>query len=342
MKIFLYLTWVSFFLFTGCGFEYKKAPTASGVKVENISVSNYFNLGPNFQYFDKIPSRVLVIGAAQTETLLDLEVGDSILAAVKYEDNMESPIRAVNQNAFQNLNFISRKEINRENILLLQPDMIISEESWFTKGKLCSTQYWNDKGIHTMVSLSTTAPRKINRPETIENEMEYILELGRIYKKEDQAQKIVTETMKRFKNIKEKTNHLPSPKVMILDIFSLTTSYGKNKIAGNIAYHLGANVSPTTAVVNDEFIMSENPDVVFVITYDDTETRLSLLKDKPAFQNLKFIKNKQLYGIPLKYAYGPMTRTIDAAGYMAERIYPGHFSFEKEFDFHKNRSSNPE
>lgn len=334
MKFKIFTLCGALLLMTGCSFEYTQKPTQEGIEVENIAISNYFETGPNKQYFTKIPSRVLVIGASQTETLLDLEVADSILAAVKYEDNIYYPIREVNQKAFQNLHFISRQELNLEGVLKLAPDMIISEESWFTKGKLLSTDYWNKKGVHTMVTLSTTAPRKVNKPETLENEMKYILDLGRIYHKETQAQKITTETMNRINEIHEKAIKLPKQKVMILDLLSVTTSYGRNKIAGNIASHLGADISATTAVVNDEFIMKENPDVVFVITYGDYKTRLPLINNKPAFQNLNFIKNKRLYPIPLKYAYGPMTRSIDAADYMAERIWPGEFSFEKEYNFH--------
>ena len=103
MKFKIFTLCGALLLMTGCSFEYTQKPTQEGIEVENIAISNYFETGPNKQYFTKIPSRVLVIGAAQTETLLDLEVADSILAAVKYEDNIYYPIREVNQKAFQNL-----------------------------------------------------------------------------------------------------------------------------------------------------------------------------------------------------------------------------------------------
>ena len=80
--------------------------------------------------------------------------------------------------------------------------------------------------------------------------------------------------------------------------------------------------------------MEENPDVVFVVTYGDEESVLHRLRDKPAFQHLSFIRNNRLYSIPLKYAYGPMTRIIDAAGYMGHCMYPDLINYEKEYDFH--------
>lgn len=220
-----------------------------------------------------------------------------------------------------------------EKILAVHPDLIVSEESWFSKNRLGSTDYWNRKGIHTMVTLNTTSPGKTNEPETVEKEMKYILDLGRIFKKEEQAEKIVDETWARIHEIKESTRYEKPPKVMVLDLLSTTISYGRNKIAGNIAYSLGADVPETTAAVSDEEIMKENPDVVFLVTYGDAEDRLARLKNKKAFSHLNFVQNDRIYPIPLKYAYGPVTRTIDAAGYMAERIYPGRFHFEKEYDF---------
>ena len=81
-------------------------------------------------------------------------------------------------------------------------------------------------------------------------------------------------------------------------------------------------------------IIKENPDIVFVITYDDAETRLARLKNKKAFSHLNFVRSGRIYEMPLKYAYGPMTRVIDSAGYMVGLMYPGQFDFPKEYDFH--------
>lgn len=124
------------------------------------------------------------------------------------------------------------------------------------------------------------------------------------------------------------------PKVMILDRMSILASYGRKKIAGDMAASIGGVVPNTTAAVSDEMMMKLDPDVVFLVVYRDEEKELAWLRNRPAFRNLSFVKNHRLYGIPLKYVYGPQTRTIDAIGYMAERMYPGMFDFPKEYDFH--------
>lgn len=79
-------------LISGCG-KMPETQQIQGTPVDNIRVENYFDLGVNHEYFTKVPQRVLVIGAAQTEALLDLGVEDSILYSVKYEDNPVFPIK---------------------------------------------------------------------------------------------------------------------------------------------------------------------------------------------------------------------------------------------------------
>lgn len=320
-------------LLSGCGLT-ALPPEKEGVRIENIQVENYFRLGPHVEYFPTPPKRALVIGAAQTELFLDMGLEESILGAVKYEDDIDFPIKACNENAFEALPFVDRRILSMERVREMQPDLIVSEESWFSKNRLGSTAYWNERGVATMVSLNTTSPGKTNAPETVDNEIQFIRDMGKIYRKEDQAERMASAIEERFAFVREKTKDKTPPKVMIFDLLSTTISYGRNKIAGDIAARLGGRVPETTASVGDETIISENPDVVFVVTYDGDMSPLEWMKEKQAFQHLSFMERGQMYPIPLKYAYGPMSRVIDAAGYMAERMYPGEFDFPEEFDFH--------
>ena len=185
-----------------------------------------------------------------------------------------------------------------------------------------------------MVPLNTTSPGKLNQVETVEKEMKFIRDLGIIFHKEEEAEKIVSATENRIHDIAKTVEYHKKPKVMILDRMSILASYGRKKIAGDMAASIGGVVPDTTAAVSDEMMMKLDPDVVFLVVYRDEEKELAWLRNRPAFRNLSFVKNHRLYGIPLKYVYGPQTRTIDAIGYMAERMYPGMFDFPKEYDFH--------
>lgn len=329
------LLWVCL-LMTGCGVTSDTSvsmPKENGRLVENIKVENYYETGANKEYFTTIPKKVIVIGANETETLLDLGVAESIFLADDGQNNAEYGIKEINKPTFENLQKINRRTITSEHFLELQPDMIIAEQQFFSKNYLGSTDYWNQKGIYTMVPLNTTSPGKLNQEETVDKEMKFIMDLGQIFHKEEQAEKIVQATYGRIEEIKQATQDVPKPKVMILDRMSILASYGRKKIAGDMATAIGGEVPDTMAAVSDEQMMKINPDVVFMVVYRDAESELDWIRNKQAYRNLNFIKNKRLYGIPLKYVYGPQTRTIDAIGYMAERMYPGMFQFVKEASF---------
>ena len=323
-------------LLTGCGMNHTSFVSSSepqGTLVENIKVENYFEIGINREYFTSIPKKVIVVGANETETLLDLGVEDTIMGADDGQNNKTYDIKKVNQEKFQNLPKIDRRTITSEHMLELQPDLIIAEQQFFSKRYLGSTEYWNQKGVYTMVPLNTTSPGKLNQEETIDKEMKYIQDMGKIFHKEEQAKTIVQTTYGRIQQIRDAVANEPKPKVMILDKMSILASYGRKKIAGDMVSSIGGIVPDTMAAVSDEQMMDINPDVVFMVVYRDEDSELEWIRCKSAYRNLNFIKNHRLYGIPLKYVYGPQTRTVDAIGYMAERMYPEKFHFPKETTF---------
>jgi iron complex transport system substrate-binding protein len=299
----------------------------SGRIVDNSRVENYFRTGINRQMFSGIPSRVLVIGANEIETLIELGVEGSVIAALNYQDNEEFGIRKKNKQAFAALPLLPRDKVNMEYVLWLRPDLIIAQQEFFSKNRLGSTDYWNSKGIYTMVPPNTTSPGKHSEPETIEKEMKFIRDMGIIFHKETRAEEMISKTWDRIHMIQNTVKALEKPKVMILDLISVVVSYDRSKIAGDVVVSMGASVPYTPAVISPEHMIKEDPDVVFVVSYDGAEYRLNRIRQNKAFRNLKFMKNHQLHAIPLKYVYGPETRTLDAAEYMANRIYPELFSF---------------
>ena len=154
---------------SGC--QLQKSPPAEEYSrpfVENIKVENYYETGVNREYLSDVPQRVIVIGANETETLLDLGVEDAILAADDGQNSQWYGIKASNEKAFQRLPRIGRSTIQAEHFLEMHPDMIIAEQQFFSKTRLGSTDYWNSKGILTMVPLNTTSPGKLNQVETVE------------------------------------------------------------------------------------------------------------------------------------------------------------------------------
>lgn len=318
----------------GCGDKEHSVPTSAesdARTVDNIRVENYFEMGTNREYFHDVPHRVLSVGANETELLLDLGVADSILSATDGQNNLAFDIKVANRRVFDAVPKMPRTGVVTETVLAMQPDLILAQQQFFSKKYLGSTDYWNARGIYTMVPFNTTAPSKSNQRETLEREMQFIRDMGIIFHKEERAERIVRDTYDRIALVKEAVKEESVPRVMILDRMSVLASYGREKIAGDMVTALGAEVPNTPAAIAEEYLMELDPDVVFLVVYRNEEEELAFLRDNPALQSLKFIREKRLYGIPLKYVYGPQTRTIDAVGYMAECIWPGKFHFPKEY-----------
>lgn len=250
----------------------------SGRIINNSRVENYFRTGTNRQKFREIPSRVLVIGANEIETLIELGVEGSVIAALNHQDNGEFGIRKKNKTAFSVLPLLPREKVNMEYVLWLRPDLIIAQQEFFSKNRLGSTDYWNDKGIYTMVPPNTTSPSKHSEAETIEKEMQFIRDMGIIFQKETRAEEIISNTWGRIDMIQNTVKGLDKPKVMILDLISVMVSYDRSKIAGDIVASLGASVPYTPAAISPEHIIQEDPDVVFVVSYDDEEYRLNRIR----------------------------------------------------------------
>lgn len=319
---------ICFMFLAGCGNQGKHITslenntTYKAVVVNNIQVDNYFVTGINTEHFQSMPKKVLVIGANESELLMDLGVEQSIAMAVNHQDNKVFGIKQSNQAVWNELPHMLVSQLNMEQVLQLAPDLIVAQQEFFSKNRLGSTEYWNKKGIYTMVPPNTTAPGKQNEPETIQKEMDFIIDMGRIFHKEERAQEIVQNTYSTIEYIQSQVKNSSKPTVMILDDISIMASYGRNKIAGDMVTQIGGIVPDTTAAVSNEIIMNENPDIVFIVTYGDEEKRLEKINTTLAFQNLNFIKNKRVYPIPLKYVYGPGVRTVDALQYMARCMYP--------------------
>lgn len=321
-------------MLSGCGESEEvdtAAPANAGRIVDNIRVENYFEMGSNREYFKVIPHRVLSIGANETELLLDLDAADAILIANDGQNDTVFGFREKNKAVFDTLPKIAQSSVNREYVLSLNPDMILAQQQFFSKNYLVSTSYWNERGVYTMVPFNTTSPGKVNQRETLGREMQFIRDMGVIFHKEERAERIIRDTYDRIALIRKSVKEEPAPRVMFLDKISVLASYGRAKIAGDMATAIGAEVPDTPAAVSKEALMELDPDVIFLVVYRDEESELAYLRDDPALESMKCVRNHRIYGIPLKYVYGPQTRTIDAVGYMAERIWPEKFQFPKEY-----------
>lgn len=313
-------------LSTGCA-PIKERTLAVGEKerltIENLNIDNYFFQGPAVQVFDRVPQRVVVIGENETETLLMLGVESAIVMTMK-QNSRAYAMREENKKKLANLPQAEARNLNMEYVLQQQPDLIVAQQCIFVRHRLKNTAYWNERGISTMVTPNSNSPARHVMPETVAKEMQFILDLGRIFHKEPEAHQIVDGVYHKIEQIKERTKGQVKPKVMMVENWGTMVSYDREKLVGDMVSSIGGIVSHTPSVITYEDIIKEDPDVLFVVcSRNDYGSCLPLFTENPALKDLRCVKNHRVYTVPLRYTYSTLGRTEDGLQFLAERMYPG-------------------
>lgn len=330
-KIFFIITFILFFLLLITGMEqdynYREniQTDANYIPryIENINVEDYHCVGKSNQYYQKIPKRALVVGENIIETFIALGIEDNILLAAGYGNPYFLPNEKYAAK-YYNLKIENQINLGFERTLALHPDLIVGGQVIFSNRKLKSTKFWNDRSIHTFCSLNANSPTNKNFQETLENEFKFIIDLGKIYDKENQAMELVEAMKKDIYFINSKTKNLKKPKVMIIEDMGGIVVYGKNKLAGDICTKLNGDVqSSIQPMIGIEDLIKTDPDVLFVVkSGGDPEDAAEVFRKMRALQNIKCVKNNRVYGIALNYTYNSAIKTGEGIRKFAAGMYP--------------------
>ena len=295
--------------------------------VQNLRVQNYRVLGEQLTYYTKVPQRVIAVGEQINETLVALGVADKVICPVRYGNPFYKPEPSYAA-GYNSIKFQDFSILNMETVLSLEPDLIISGQSIYSDKRLKSTDFWNQRGINTYVSANANSPSSHEQKETLQQELDFILGLGKIFDKEQRAQQIVTEMQQPIARVKEKNNGRPQPRVMIVELLGKSLiAYDETKLAGDICKQLGAKVSSfPDGTIGLETIVDENPDVLFVIkSGGDPEQAADFFRKYPGLQSLPVIKQGRVYGISLNYSYNSAIKTGEGIKKFAHGLYPDLF-----------------
>ena len=95
----------------------------------------------------------------------------------------------------------------------------------------------------------------------------------------------------------------------------------------------GMEIMPvrSSMVVSKEKLVSLNPDVLFLPTWDakgnqNSDQYFEQIISDPAYKDMQCIKNKRVYKFPEKYRYCASQYIVDAAEAMAKLVYPECFN----------------
>lgn len=331
IKVVMLLTFIMTAL-SGCSifekniqYEAMKQHPDTGIVVDNYSTGGH----PIQLHFQSPPERIVAVWQNSVETILALGAGDKIVAAlgIPFTDCLRPEYREI----YEKIPVKQFEILDTEHILMLEPDFILGWSSTFSDKTIRTTDFWQGRNINTYYAVNTMPGRK---KRTIDDEYDYIMDIGTILDKKDKARQIVDGMKAQIGYINRVTEHRYHPRAIIMEqMRDNYTVYGANSLPGDILKHVNGELIQTGKNISYEEMIEVNPDVIFLVysefSYADADMITAEFLNKPALQDIKAVKNRRVYSLPLYAVYGSATRTYDGICMMAAGLYPDLFGGSK-------------
>lgn len=300
-------------------------------KAVAFSIENYdSSMKPHIYKFTQHPQRIVALWQNSIETLIALGAGDKIIAVAGVYN--EKHLNPEYLEAYKRIPVRQTQIFSQENVLLMHPDFIAGWLFDFTgKGRsIGNSSFWEERNVNVYMNLMNGAEFKAQH--TMEDELKYITDLGKIVGNEAQAAIIISGINNKILRYKQQLAVKKRLKVLVVSNFGKTiTIYTPRTLAGDILTRLGADVigKKQEAVGENEYIsyeeiLTSQPDVIFLQCSPENENMLlKSVYSNPALQNVKCIKKRQVYCIPFYTIRSPGIRIDDAIDIFAKGLIKG-------------------
>lgn len=310
-------------VFTGCTAKDSKTETTkdtakSADKSTVITTYNYEKKEVE-QTFKKVPEKVVAVYQSPIEIMLALGLEDKMVAA----SQLDTDVKPEFKEAFEKINYYKQAP-SKEEVLSLNPDFIFSWYSYFGPETLGDVNFWMDRNTNTYIAQNSG----IKTPNTLENEYEDILNIGKIFNVEDKAQKMVDDMKAEIKKSIEYSEGKDKVSAVIFEVNKdgQYRIYGADSIGGDMAQQVGAElVADKNGNITKEELVKLNPDVIFSVYYGESieeKQALTSVMDNEALQSMDAIKNKRVYPMVLSNVYSTGIRTLDGIQAISDGLYP--------------------
>lgn len=269
------------------------------------------------------PKKVVLDGANNFRLMNKLGLNDKVVALIEPDDQAKKD--------FPNAKVLDWKG-SKEPVLALNPDLLLGWYGLFYKDALGEVDFWHKKGVNTYMSLNSGA-RKDGKltVSNIDGELDDIINIGKIFNKNDEAKKIADEVKGEITKVTDFVAKEKKSKVKVAILESNEKGfrvYGKDSLAGDMATKLGGELvvgQEGGGQIGQENLISADPDVIMLVTYDSLGTPTEVVKkfmEDEKLKSLKAVKNKKVFGVELSYIYTSGLNTKDGLLAFAKAFYP--------------------
>lgn len=304
-----------------------------------VQIENFNSKGEKVLLnYHQRPRRIIAIWQNSIENVMALGEGDKLVAALGVPDPRH--IKKEYREQYRKLVNRSQGKVDTqyimdvESAINLEPELIVGWYSTFGVKVLRNTEFWHSRGVDTYISPSSTPG---NHGRVLENEIQDILNLGKILDKEDKAKEIVDNMQREINFAVEKTQSYPKrPRGLILGRRGKDL-YVSNKasLAGDIFLKVNGDLlAPEERTMSLERLIELNPDVIFVSigenSYDNPQAIVEKFTKDTALRSVKAIKENRVYPIPFYAMYSAGVRALDGIQIMARGLYPELYKEEQK------------
>ena len=300
--------------------EYAYNPAHYPVTIENYNTQG----APEQMTYTKPPQRVVAVWQNSIETLLALGVGDRIIAGNGVPD--KKFFRKEYQEQYSKIPYTGLQLLDLETTMMLKPDLIVGWHSTFAPKVLRPTDFWHKRGVNTFIARSSMIT---NKERTLKNEYKDILDLGKIFDKNERAQQLVGQMQQEVNFAISRTADYPRrPRALVLEFMGKEpTVYGEKSLAGNIVKELhGELLAEKQRAIGLEQVVELDPDVIFVVVieshYGHEQDMLDRVIKHKALKHLRCVQQGRVVALPLYAIYSSGVRTYDGIKIIATGMYP--------------------
>lgn len=150
------------------------------------------------------------------------------------------------------------------------------------------------------------------------------MDIGRIFHVEQRSRQYVDAIHKEIMLDKQQLSAYSPQTVMVIEMTDkYLWNYDDGWLVGDMVEQLGGVMPVKGKNLSEEDLISYNPDVIFMVTFNDsTNMGFKQVTENPKFNSLKSVKNHRVYQIRLDQMYSTSVKTIDGLQIIKRGLYP--------------------
>ncbi|MCR2043135.1 cobalamin-binding protein [Anaerosalibacter massiliensis] len=279
----------------------------SKTKIENsaypLEIEDQFN---NKVKIEKEPKRIVSLAPSHTEILYSLGLGDKIVGVTSFCDYPEEAKEKDKIGDFEGVNI--------EKIIELEPDLVVQ----YGKGNEEVNNKIKEAGI----------PIVSYEPESIDEVIDTINEIGKITGKEDEAKKVTEDMKSKKEEVLNKVKNVEKVKVFYEIWHDPLSAAGPGSFMDElINLSGGENIAKDAkggySEFNEEELIERNPDVY--LAAEDPEKTVESIKSRAGYDAMNAVKNNRVYLLEPNIVSRPGPRIVEALELVAKTLHPDLF-----------------